>query len=136
MILISRGDKANAPAADIKWVYVLPVVLIIGLASAWFLFKAMVKKIDPGIRLQDKLPKYASALIIRSALLELPGLLAAIVAYLTFETFYLGGAFLIFLAFILLRPSRHTIAEDLGLSTKERELLDKPDAIVSEVNQN
>lgn len=133
-VLIYGADKSTAPAADIQWVYVLPVVLIIGLGSAWFLFRAMVNKIDPKARLQDKFPKYASALILRSALLELPGLLAGIVAYLTFEPFYLGGAVMIFLAFVLLRPTRQTIAEDLNLSPKERALIENPDAVVSEVN--
>jgi hypothetical protein len=135
LFIIMKSDQA--PVADDKqWSVVVPFVLLMGLATSYFLFRMMVKKIDPAARMQDKFPKYASALIVRSALLELPGLLAAIVAYLTLRPYYLGGSFMIFLLFLFLRPTKHAIAEDLSLSPKERELIDKPDAIVSEINKS
>jgi hypothetical protein len=133
MFLIMRGNKSDAPAADAQWVYVLPIVLIVALATSYFLFRALVSKIEPSLKLQDKLPKYSSAVIVRSALLELPGLFSAIVAYMTFEIFYLGATALILLAMMIMRPSRQSVTEDINLSQKERALLDNPEAVVSEV---
>jgi hypothetical protein len=133
MFLIMRSSKADAPADDAQWVYVLPIVLIVALGTSYFLFRAMVSKIEPALKLQDKLPRYSSAVIVRSALLELPGLFSGIVAYMTFEIFYLGATFLIMVAMIIMRPSRQAVTEDLNLSQKERALLDNPEAVVSEV---
>ena len=133
--LIISGNKSNAPAADAGWSFALPVVLLIALASSYFLFRYMVKNINPKMRLQDKMPKYASAILIRSALVQLPGLFAAIVAYMSFEVYYLGGSLMMVLVFLVLRPSKQSAAEDLQLSNKERALLDDPNAVVSEVEQ-
>jgi hypothetical protein len=130
--LITKSDNAIGNEQD--WSLIVPVVLLTGMAASYFIFRVMIKRIDPKDKLQHKLPKYASALIVRSALLELPGLFAAIIAYLTLRPYYLGGSLMMFLIFILLRPSLYTLTEDLKLTTREKELLAKPDAIVSEGN--
>jgi len=130
MFLISRTEKPFEE--DQQWSVMVPLVLLVGMATAYFVFRLMIKKMSPTARLQEKFPKYASALIVRSALIELPGLFAAIVAYLTLRPYYLGGTLIMFLVFVFLRPTKHSIAEDLNLTPKERELIDKPDAIVSE----
>lgn len=132
MYIISRSGGTNPVMDDKRWSIMVPFVLILGIASAYFIFRLMVKKISPSDRLQAKCPKYASALIVRSALLELPGLFAAIVAYLTLQPYFLGGSVMMFLIFLILRPGRHSMASDLNLSPRERELLEKPDAVISE----
>jgi hypothetical protein len=131
--LILGGDRSTAPSSEAGWSFALPLVLLIALASSYFLFRYMVKAIDPKLRLQEKMPKYASAILIRSALVELPGLFAAIVAYMTFEVYYLGGSLMMVFVFFVLRPSKKTVAEDLQLSQKERAAIEMDDAIVSEV---
>lgn len=136
VFLISQSKTDIPTSTESQWQFAVPFVLILGLATAFFIFRQLVKRIVPNMRLQEKMPKYASALIIRSALLELPGLFSALVAYLTLQTYYVGGAVIIFIAFILLRPTSITMANDMNLTTKERELLENPDAVISEVNQN
>jgi hypothetical protein len=134
--LIVSGSKSSAPATNAAgWSFALPVVLLIALASSYFLFRYMVKGISPKLRLQEKMPKYASAILIRSALIQLPGLFAALVAFMTFEVYYLGGSLMMVLVFLVLRPSKQTAAEDLQLSQKERTQLDNPVAVISEVGE-
>ena len=109
--------------------------MIIGLAGAYFMFRLMVGKIDKSLPLKTKMPKYAQALLIRSALLELPGLFAGIAAYMSGQLMHLAGAMVIFMIFILLRPTRNSIAFDLQLSAHERALIEKDDAVISEVER-
>ncbi|HYC84127.1 MAG TPA: hypothetical protein VEB86_02850, partial [Chryseosolibacter sp.] len=119
--LIGRSETPIGD--DRQWTLIVPVILLIGMATSYYLFRLMVKRIDPAAKVQQKLPKYASALMVRSALLELPGLFSALVAYLTLRPYYLGGALMMFLVFLVLKPSRTTVAEDLGLNPKERDFI-------------
>jgi hypothetical protein len=135
LFLINKTNAAPDPDDQVQWHYVVPVVVIISLTIAYVIFRMLVNKIDPSLRLQQKFPKYASALLIRTALLELPGLLAGIVAYLTLKPYFLGATALIFIILLVLRPTKHSIATDLRLSPKEKDLLDKDDAIVSETER-
>jgi hypothetical protein len=131
--LLSQGME---PVANDKmWMVVVPVVMIVGLGSAYFIFRVMLGKIDRSLPLRNKMPKYASALIVRSALLELPGLFAGIAAYMSGHLMHLAGAMIIFMVFMMLRPTRSNIAYDLQLSEKERAQLDKDDEIISEVEK-
>lgn len=131
--LISQGMEPVAN--DQMWMVVVPVVLIVGLGSAYFIFRVMLGKIDRSLPLRNKMPKYASALIVRSALLELPGLFTSIAAYLSGQLMHLAGAMVIFMVFMMLRPTRSSIAYDLQLSEKERAQLNKEDEIISEVEK-
>lgn len=78
---------------------------------------------------------YGRAVLARSALLQLPGFLTAIAAYLTMQMYFCGGAILIFILFIILRPTKNAIVSDLKLSAKERNMLENEEALISEVNQ-
>jgi hypothetical protein len=127
---------ANQPIAnDNMWLVVVPIVMITGLSGAYFIFKLQLGKIDKSLPLKAKMPKYANALIIRSALLELPGLFASIAAYMSGQLMHLAGAMMIFMIFMLLRPTKDNIGQDLQLSQKERGELDKDDAVISEVEK-
>src|SRR4051812_7121120 len=69
--------------------YIVPLVTIASFAAVYIVFKMMVRKINTSVELKEKLPKYQVAVIVRSALLELPGLLAAVAALLTGEMYFL-----------------------------------------------
>lgn len=131
--LIAQG--AEPVANDTMWMLIVPVVMIVGLGSAYFIFRVMLGKIDRSLPLKSKMPKYASALIVRSALLELPGLFAGIAAYTSGQLMHLAGAMIIFMVFMMLRPTRSSIAYDLQLSDKEKMQLEKDDEIISEVEK-
>lgn len=113
--------------------YVVPVVVITSLSGGHIIFKMIISKINPAIPLKEKLPKYLSAVLVRSAIIEVSGLLGAVAAMITGEIYFLAATLLIVAVFILLRPTAHTLAEDLSLSAEDRNLLQDPEAIVSEV---
>jgi hypothetical protein len=131
--LVSQGIEPVAN--DRMWMVVVPIIMIVGLAGAYFIFRLMLGKIDKALPLKNKMPKYAQALLVRSALLEMPGLFAGIAAYLSGQLMHLAGAMVIFMIFMLLRPSKASIAYDLQLSAKEKAELEKADAVISEVER-
>ena len=125
----------NTSQANPLWHTVLPLVIIASLTLAYVVFRMMVGKIKNTDPLKTKMPKYSRAVLIRSALLEMPALLAAIVAFLTGQLYYLGVPVFIVMIFLLLRPTKNTVAQDLNLSPKERAMLEDPQAIISEADQ-
>jgi hypothetical protein len=116
------------------WVTLVSVILISALVMAYFVFRFLLSKINPSLRLQEKMPRYARAILVRSALIEIPGLLASIAAYLTGSLHFLAISLLIFLIFVIMRPTRNTISQDLNLSPKDKGLLEDDSAVISEVN--
>jgi hypothetical protein len=74
---------ASASTENDSWVSIVSVILISGLVLAYVVFRLLLKQIKPSLRLQEKMPKYARAILVRSALIEIPGLLASIAAYIT-----------------------------------------------------
>ena len=130
--LITRND--NPPGDSNTWMTIVSFGLISGLGMAYFIFRFLLKKIDRALPLTEKMPRYARALLVRSSLIELPGLLASISAYIAGNLHFLAVTLLIFVIFLTLRPSRNSIAADLTLSAKEKAMLDQDDAIISEVN--
>ena len=132
-LITQRKDEAEADTQ--AWTYIVPTLTIVSMVIAYFVFRMMVDKIKPTQSLREKMPSYGRAILVRSALLELPGFLAAIAAYLTAHAYFLGASIMIFLIFLILRPSRNTIASDLNLSPKERDQLDDDDAVISQVNR-
>ncbi|HEY3403984.1 MAG TPA: hypothetical protein VGK59_11390 [Ohtaekwangia sp.] len=108
-------------------------VVIIGFSASHFLYNFMVSKIDSSLSLQKKMPKYTGAVILRSACLELPGMFASVVFFMTGNVFILLIPVFAGIIFFLLRPTVSSIAEDLKLSPNDRALLNDPDAVVAEI---
>src|SRR5687767_947693 len=79
--------------------YLVPVATVAFLSIAYFIFKTLVSKIDNAWPLRQKLPKYQSAILIRSAMLEVPGLLGAVAAMLTGEMYFLVAPLLMLIIF-------------------------------------
>lgn len=80
------------------------------------------------------MPRYLSAVIIRSACLELPGLFAGVVAFITGETYLLMLVPLLLILFYMYRPTTHSIAEELNLTQEEKSQLEDPNAIIAEID--
>ena len=112
--------------------YLLVAVVIAGYAGAHFVYRHMLSRIDKSKELKKKMPGYLAALLTRSACLELPGLLAAVVMFLTAKLYLLAIPVFTFVVFYLMRPTPSTIAEDLQLSPKEKSMLEDPNAVIAE----
>ena len=129
--LINQNE--TPPGDNNTWVTIVSLGLVSGLGMAYFIFRFLLKKMDKSLSLKQRTPRYARALLVRSFLIELPGLLASISAYIAGNIHFLAVSLFIFVVFIILKPSKNSIANDLNLSPKERALLDDDNAIISEV---
>ncbi|MBA4057310.1 MAG: hypothetical protein C0490_21530, partial [Marivirga sp.] len=72
-----------------------------------------------------------SAILIRSAILEFPGLFASVICILTGSLLPMMGVAVILIIFFLLRPSIRGITQDLNLSNQEKATLENPSSILS-----
>ncbi len=106
--------------------YVLLVMLPVGLGLGYFLFKKLTASIISSISLKEKLFKYQSALLIRSACFEVPGLFASVAALITKDSSFLLFTGIVVALFFLFRPTVFSITTDLNLSQTERSVLENP----------
>lgn len=107
-------------------IYALVAAVIASLTGAHFIFNFIIQRVDKALPLKSKLQKYLSAVLIRSALLEFPGLFASVVCILTGSLLPLMVVLLILIVFFLLRPSTSQIIQDLSLSHEEKGILEDP----------
>lgn len=112
--------------------YLLVVVVVAGYAGAHFIYRLMLSRIDKNKDLKKKMPGYLVAILTRSACLELPALLASVVMFMTGNLYLMAIPIFTFIVFYLMRPTPSSIAEDLQLSAKEKDMLNDPKAIIAE----
>ena len=129
-------QSEQPPVSDTDtWMLIVVVILVSSLIMAYFVFRTLIGRINNTMKLPEKMPRYARAILVRSALLEIPGLLAAIAAYMTRNPQFLAVSMVIVVLFVVLRPAKTSIAMDLNLSGKEKTALDDDQAVISEVNR-
>lgn len=85
------------------------LIPILAYVISTFLFKSQIKQIDPKLKLEEKLPFYQAASIMRWAILEGA---AFILLFLTPEFIVFGILIIIYLIF--LRPTEERIKNDLS----------------------
>lgn len=131
--LIQQGD-AGAENNDlaISFQKIIMIVIPISLGAGYILFRILLRGIKPEMPLIYKMKKYFSANLIRSAFLEIPGLFVSVAAIITSHFLFLLIVPLILILFLLFRPTRSVIAQELGLSAGEHAQLEDPKAIISE----
>ncbi len=110
--------------------YVLFVLAPAGLGAGYFIFKNVISSTGQQAALRDKLVKYQTAILIRSACLEFPGIVSGVGAFITGD-----AALLIFMAavvviFIFLRPTSQALVNDLSLSGEDRSLVENPEGVL------
>ncbi|SKC40657.1 hypothetical protein [Ohtaekwangia koreensis] len=132
--LVYSGKVAVAHDAETAqlYTYILIGLVILGFSGAHFLYNFQLSNIDRSLSLQKKMPKYLGILLMRSACLELPGLFASVVFFLTGNIYLLIIPILAAVGFLLLRPTSASVSEDLRLTPQERALLDTPNAVIAE----
>ncbi|URM38728.1 MFS transporter [Flavobacterium anhuiense] len=101
-------ETLNIPAIDSNSILYL-VIPVLAFVLSSILFKAQLKQIDPKLKLEDKLPIYQAASIMRWAVLEGAAFLILFIK----PEFILFGILLI--AYLLyLRPTEERITNDLS----------------------
>lgn len=126
---------ASDPELTDMLTYVLMAVIVICFSSAHFAYQVIINKIDHTLPLPKKMPRYLGPLLIRSAMLEVPGLFASIVFFLSGNIYLLLIPIFVAIVFFLLRPTADGIAQDMRLSPEETALLKNPDAIVADATR-
>ncbi|MFZ1806205.1 MAG: hypothetical protein WAU36_03230 [Cyclobacteriaceae bacterium] len=131
--LIQQGNLGAANnALALSFQKIIMVVIPLSLAAGYILFRIFLRGIRPELPLIHKMKRYFSANLIRSAFLEIPGLFVSVAAIITAHVLFLIIVPLIFVLFILFRPTKSVIAQELNLSVAERAKLEDPEAIISE----
>lgn len=110
--------------------YVLFAITPAGLGAGYFIFKKLTGAVSVTLPLKEKLMKYQTALLIRSACFEVPGFFAAVVAFITGNASMLLFTAVIIMLFILFRPTPSSIVSDLSLSRKEADVLNDPNGVI------
>ena len=100
--------------------YAVPLVMIVCLSVGHFYFKSAVGKIGSHLTLREKVIKYQQVSLVRVALIEIPGLLGAVAAFVTGYLSFLAAPLLMVVVYILVRPTAFTISSDLSLSDDEK----------------
>lgn len=111
---------------------IIMILIPLSLGAGYVLFRILLKSVKPEMPLIYKMKKYFNANLIRSAFLEIPGLFVSVAALITAHNLFLAIVPLILILFVLFRPSRSVIAQELNLSIDERAKLEDPAAIISE----
>jgi hypothetical protein len=124
------GRENNSLALSFQ--KIIMFVIPLSLAAGYFLFRLFLRSVNPEMPLKYKMKRYFIANLIRSAFLEIPGLFVSVAAMITAHNLFLVIVPLILILFILFRPTRSIIAQELNLSASERAKLEDPLAIISE----
>jgi len=124
VLFIAKQPVVNfKPGADPLF-YMAPVLVLFGMAAGSFLFKQLRSKAAERESLTAKLSAYQAALIIRYALSEGPSLFCIVCMMITNNGYYLVIAGINILYFIMIRPSRTKIQDDLNLTYQEKAEMD------------
>lgn len=105
------------------FIIIVPILIGSGLFLSNFIFKMLIGKIEQNTSIENKLMTYRSALIIKYALMEGPSLFAIVAFLISGNAIFLAFSAVMILAFILQRPNRDKIVQNLNLNGKEADTL-------------
>lgn len=124
--LYMTGNITPNPELALIFRYVIIALLLAGISVGYFIFKQQMSAIRSALSLREKLGKYQTAVLIRAACLELPGLFGAVSVLTTGDISFLLFTAIVLVLFVLVRPSTYAIATDLNLTPSERSILENP----------
>ena len=127
-VLVRIYTGQEMPPVDAAFESLLRIIVIatvpVGMSISYVAFKFVLKGINPELPLATKLQRYQSAVLIRAAGFEMPGMFAAVVAFITNNTSFLLFTAVIVVLFLLFRPTSSAITNDLQLTATERSELE------------
>lgn len=123
-LFISVNPVINLKPVNDPFFYISPALVIFGIFMGNFLFRRLQAKIAEKPSLKEKLTAYQTALITRYALSEGASLFGIVCMLLTNNAYYLIVTGVNIIYFIILRPTKFKIQDDLGLGYGEQAELD------------
>jgi hypothetical protein len=124
--LNALGNSSPDPALATIMRYLLCALLPIGIGTGYFIFKQLMNTIPATYTLREKIGKYQTAVLIRTACFELPALLGAASVMMTGDISFLLFTAIILVLMVMLRPSIYTLTTDMNLTPSERAMLENP----------
>jgi hypothetical protein len=131
--LVSTGQFTTDPTMTDTFKLVALLVVSLGVLASAFVSKAQFKAIKQKTALPEKMKAYRTALIIKWALLETPGMFCIVCFLLTGSSVILGLAGPTLIMLIIYRPTASGACMDLELSPAEKTLVEDPHAVIAEV---
>lgn len=122
-ILIKQGILLPDYTAAILLQKIALVLVPGSMAAGYFLYKYLLSKVDVKMRLEDKVLKYFSMIMMRAAFFEFAFLFCCIAAATTGVELFLYMTPVVFLLFLLLRPNPSDMRSDLQLSDSDAIML-------------
>ncbi|QEC51559.1 hypothetical protein EDD80_10274 [Anseongella ginsenosidimutans] len=116
---LNKDRAASATEENQLFLYIVPLVAVIGVIAGSFLFRKRMAVLSPTASPAEKHALYQGACIMRYAFLQGPSLFAIAIYLMTGNLVFLLFSGLLILYLIYLRPSDKTIAEALGLTAGE-----------------
>ncbi len=129
-------NKEAKPSGNVGGLfeYIVPALALVCLLGSYFVVKYLIENAKNKVPLSDKLNAYRTALLIRSAILELPTLFAIIIYFTTGDQYYLGIALGLIAFFALTNfPTIERTITDLNLDWNDKAKVEDPTAFVCEV---
>jgi len=130
--LVVQPDFALNQIRDVL-IYIVPLIAFVGILGSNLVFKSRLKRLKIKVKLIEKTNDYRAALIVRYALLEGPSFFALVIYYLTGDMLFLGVSGLIVAVFLTIRPTIERAASDLDLNLNDKQAINDPKRIVSEI---
>jgi hypothetical protein len=120
-VFINQQALIMVPANDNNSIiiYIAIVMAVVSTILGYILFNIVVSKIDTSVPVNQKLPKYLSACIVRYALIEGGALFNVAVFLITGCLINAGIAAILALLMISLRPQRQQFITDLKVNYPE-----------------
>ena len=122
--LIESGQSPDVGGFPEFIIYFPVFFLVITLMVSRMVFTNQVKKMDRDTSLKHKLEIFFVGHIVRVALFEASGILAAVICFITGNTLNMIVVLTVVLFFFMLRPTENRIAMDLNLSASDRDELE------------
>lgn len=98
------------------FIFAVPIIMILGILLGNLIFNKLVIRTYKQKSLKTKLDNYLSALIIKFAFVEGPGLLSLVGYLLTGNLIYLFLAIILVIYFLTLTPSKSSLIDALRLT--------------------
>jgi hypothetical protein len=119
-LFISKNAALNLKPGNDALFFIAPAMVVFGIVTGTFLFKQQVAKLGDKTSLKEKLQAYQTALIIRYALSEGVSMFGIVCMLLTGNVYYLILTGVNILYFIMIRPTKFKIQDDLNLTYEDQ----------------
>tara|TARA_R110000796_G_scaffold88850_6_gene192100 strand:+ start:169378 stop:169818 length:441 start_codon:yes stop_codon:yes gene_type:complete len=117
------GFVTNFDVNSDVFVYVVPLIALLGYFGSIYIFKKQLQKIKSSEPLQIKLDKYQTASITKYALIEGPTLLIFFQFMNSGYALYFTIACCLLLYLAVQRPNKNRLIQELNLNTEEQRQL-------------